>query len=254
MAISGINQYGSMYDNAYSVREKRSTEKGISGENRAEGRRGTSEGVSERNEDYLKGLQEKLSYVELEIGWSLSMKRDRRSAITVNPKLLERMQNDPEAEKRYTQTLKDIERAEQTANAYYNATGGVVERTSHWYVDENGDYSHFAYTRRDDKLNKRLREEAKKNAETLIEKTREKARKKKAEQQEQLAERAEETKKEEEKQESRQEKWSVNMQAPDAGTAEPAEKPLMEMSENVSRESSQRAGEPEAGRMLDVKL
>lgn len=104
------------------------------------------------------------------------MKRDKRAGvITVNPKLLEKMQNDPEAEKKYTQTLKDIEKAERTANAYYNSLGGCVERTSHWYVDENGEYQHFAYTRRDDRLNKKIREESQKNKEKFIEKTRKKA-------------------------------------------------------------------------------
>ena len=120
--------------------------------------------------------------MKLEAGFGLSMERDnRRGVLTVNPKLLEKMQNDPEAEKKYTQLMKDIERAEKTVDAYYNALGGCVERTSHTYIDENGKYYHFAYTRRDDRLNKRLRQEAEENAEKLIEKTREKAKEKKKE-------------------------------------------------------------------------
>ena len=68
----------------------------------------------------------------LEIGSGLSMNKDKRSGVlTVNPKLLERMQNDPEAENEFTQRMKDIERAERTVTAYYNALGGCVERTSH---------------------------------------------------------------------------------------------------------------------------
>lgn len=128
------------------------------------------------NEEYLKSLQKKVPYVKLETGFALNMKKDKRAGvITVNPELLKKMQNDPEAAKKYTQTLKDIERAEKTGDAYYNGLGGVVERTSHWYVDEEGNFSHFAYTRRDDRLNKKIRREAQEKSEELIEKNREKA-------------------------------------------------------------------------------
>lgn len=151
---------------------------------------------TENSQAYLKKIQQQVPYVKLETGYGLSMKRDKRAGvITVNPKLLEKMQNDPEAEKKYTQTLKDIERAERTANAYYNSLGGCVERTSHWYVDENGEYQHFAYTRRDDRLNKKIREETQKNKEKFIEKTRKKAAEKKKKLEENLDEKAEEIKK-----------------------------------------------------------
>lgn len=274
MAVSGISNYGNGYDNMYAAQRKKTTEKGISGEDRAGRTKGTQEGTDSRTESYLKKLQEKVPYVELETGMGLSMKRDKRSVIAVNPKLLEKMQNDPEAEKQYTETLKNIETAEKTVDAYYNALGGVVERTSHWYVDENGKYCHFAYTRRDDKLNKKLREEAKRNAEELIEKTREKARKKKEELQEQLAEKAEEAKQDDKKQDS-----SVDMQNPNADAAEAVEKLLTEKLENsesgeiylnetdmepvmeairkaehTAPESSQMTGEGAAGRLVDLKL
>lgn len=142
----------------------------------------TKSSKEESRSDYLKKLQKQVPYMKLEAGFGLSMERDnRRGVLTVNPKLLEKMQNDPEAEKKYTQLMKDIERAEKTVDAYYNALGGCVERTSHTYIDENGKYYHFAYTRRDDRLNKKLRQEAEENAEKLIEKTREKAKEKKKE-------------------------------------------------------------------------
>lgn len=176
MAVAGIgNAYGGIYESAYapSAREavkKEEAKKTETVNKQAE----ASEKVS--NEEYLKTLQKKVPYVKLETGFALNMKKDNRSGvITVNSKLLEKMQNDPEAAKKYTQTLKDIERAEKTGDAYYNALGGVVEMTSHWYVDENGNFSHFAYVRRDDKLNKKIRKEAQEKAEELIEKTREKA-------------------------------------------------------------------------------
>ncbi len=76
--------------------------------------------------------------------------------------------------------LKDIQRAEGAVSAYYNSLGGATERTSHWHIADNGEVSHFAYVRREDKLNEKLREEAEENAKKLIEKTREKARAKDA--------------------------------------------------------------------------
>ena len=69
--------------------------------------------------------------------------------------------------------LKDIQKAERAVGSHYNSLGGVTERTSHWHIDNNGNVSHYAHVRREDKLNERLREEAKENAKKLIEKNRE---------------------------------------------------------------------------------
>ena len=74
-----------------------------------------------------------------------------------------------------SQRLKDIQRAENVVSSYYNSLGGNTERTSHWNIDDNGNVSHYAHVRREDKLNERLREEANEKAKELIEKTREKA-------------------------------------------------------------------------------
>lgn len=145
----------------------------------------------------LNKLQKQRTHVKLEAGMGLSMKIDQKQgAVTINPKLLEKMQNDPEAEKQYTELIKNIEMAEKTVGAYYNAMGGYVERTSHWYIDENGKYTHFGYVRRDDKLNKKLREEAKKNAEKLVERSREKVAEKRKRLEEAMKKRLEEKRKE----------------------------------------------------------
>lgn len=184
MAITGVSNYGNAYESLYtSQRKERSEREQTGGTNRTSGGKPeTAKKVS--NEEYLKDLQKQVPYVKLQAGSGNNAKMNGKAVLDISPKLLEKMQNDPEAAKKYTQTLKDIERAEKIGDAYYNALGGVVERWSYWHIDENGKYYHFAYTRRDDKLNKKLREEAKKNAEDLIEKTRENSRKKK----EQLAE------------------------------------------------------------------
>lgn len=198
MAISGVGDYGGIYESAYASLKK---ETDVSGRKRTDGANEplkSSEGKTEAankavsNQKYLAKLQQKVSYVKLEIGSGLSMKKDNKvGTIAINPKLLEKMQNNPEAEEKYTQMIKDIERAEKTVAAYYNAMGGCVEHTSHWYIDENGKYYHFGYVYRDDKLNKKLREDAQENAGKLIEKTRENAREKKEQLEEKLEEKAE---------------------------------------------------------------
>ena len=73
------------------------------------------------------------------------------------------------------QRLKDIQKAESAVSSYYNSLGRETERTSHWHVDGNGNVSHYAHVRRQDKLSEKLREEAEENAKKLIEKNREKA-------------------------------------------------------------------------------
>ena len=131
-----------------------------------------------KSSDYLKSLQDKVPTLNLEIGYGLSGKKDNKCSVSINPKIISKMQSSPEDEEKYTQTLKDIERAEKMCSAYYNSLGCNVERTSHWYIDENGEVSHFAITRTDDKLNKKLRDKAKKKAEEQIEKMRENREKK----------------------------------------------------------------------------
>lgn len=186
MGISSVSNYGDVYENPYiSNNVRMETEK-------------KKEIKADSGHKYLKKIQSQVSYVNLEVGNALNMKRDNKvGTVTMNPKLLEKMQNDPEAERKYTQLVKDIERAEKTVNAYYNSLGGCVERSSHWYIDENGKYYHFGYTRRDDKLNKKLRLERQKNTEKWIEKSREKAREKTGELAEKREEKAVKAKEEE---------------------------------------------------------
>lgn len=207
MAVTGIgNTYNNGYENAYAVSVKKTAEK----EKTQETGSAEKEIAPVRKQDskeYLRGLQRQVSDVTLETGSALNMKRDNKmGTVTINPKLLERMQNDPEAEKKYTQLIKDIERAEQTATAYYNSMGGCVERSSHWYIDENGQYTHFAYTRRDDRRNKKLRKEARENAERLVEKNRERAIEKRKKLKEALDKRLEEKRVEAEEKEGQGDK------------------------------------------------
>ena len=139
----------------------------------------TSEPVKTNNtestSDYLSKLQKQVPYMTLEVGSGLSMARDNKvNTLAVNPKLLEKMQNDPEKAKEYTQRLKDIENAQKFVDGYMKAKGSKT-KFSHWYVDENGNYSHIAYYEHDNTFYKKLSEKSRENIEKHIEKTREKA-------------------------------------------------------------------------------
>lgn len=138
-------------------------------------------------DEYVRKLQKQVKDLSLEVGTGLNTKKDNMvGAVTINPKLLEKMQNDPKAEREYTQMLQGIQRAESIVGSYYNSIGNVVERTSHWYMDENGNLVSFGHVRIENKLDKELRKQADENAKKLIEKTREKAKEKAEELQERL--------------------------------------------------------------------
>jgi len=65
---------------------------------------------------------------------------------------------------------------------------GSTTKFSHWYVDENGNYSHIAYYEHDNTFYKKLSAKSRENIEKHIEKTREKAAEKQKEFQEKLEE------------------------------------------------------------------
>lgn len=253
MAITGVGNWNT-YEGVY-ISQKKEPDKGkdvsdISGQKETEN---TEKSRETDHQNYLAKLQEKVSYLELEQGCGLSMTRDNRTSLTIHPKLLEKMQNDPEAEKKYTQTIKDIERAERTATAYYNALGGCVERTSHWYMDENGKYCHFAYTRRDDRLNKMLRAQAKENMEKRIEKTRENARKKAKELAEKLEEKAD--KKLSEKLENTENR-DVILNETETGMLVETIKEMEEIEEHPVKTSEDRGQEEKeiTGKKVDIRV
>ncbi len=157
----------------------------------------TKTGNTESTSDYLSKLQKQVPYMTLEIGSGLSMARDNKvNTLAVNPKLLEKMQNDPEKAKEYTQRLKDIENAQKFVDSYMRAKGSTT-KFSHWYVDENGNYSHIAYYEHDNTFYKKLSEKSRENIEKHIEKTREKTVEKQKEFQEKLEEKRTEKENEE---------------------------------------------------------
>ena len=157
--------------------------------------------------DYANGLAKLVPSVDFKVGNACSSAKNGKS-LTVNPKLLEKMQNDPEKEKDMKDMIKGVESMSKLAESMAKASGWTIVY-QHSYIDENGKYHCRMQTRNDGmlKLSDKLREERKKNSEKLLEKTKEKA----AEKQEELQESLEgnKTKTEEKKTDREQEKSGI---------------------------------------------
>lgn len=148
----------------------------------------TGSSKSKSTSDYVNELAKLAPSVEFKVGYSFSTAKSGKT-LTVNPKLLEKMQNDPEQEKEMKELIKGVESAIKMMDSINKASGWTVVY-KHSYIDENGKYRSIALTRNDFMLNMsdKLREERKKNSEKLIEKTKEKAVEKKEELEEALKE------------------------------------------------------------------
>ena len=128
--------------------------------------------------DYLSILQKQTPYIKLRAGSGLNQKKNNQvNVVDISPKLLEKMKKDPEAAKKYSQRLKDVEAAYKWADSYHKMKGNTVV-CRHGYVDEDGNFSNFAYVKKNDGLNEKLRKEAEENAKNQIEKNRETIKKK----------------------------------------------------------------------------
>ncbi|NBJ94611.1 DUF6033 family protein [Parablautia muri] len=134
---------------------------------------------SRSTSDYVNELAKLVPSLELKIGNSFSTAKSGKT-LTINPQLLEKMQNDPEKEKEMKELIKGVESAVNMLESVNKASGWTVVY-KHCYIDENGKFRSMAYLRNDFMLNMsdKLREERKKNSEKLIEKTKEKAAEKK---------------------------------------------------------------------------
>ena len=197
MTITGVNNYSSVYENTYALSRKETAKKEETKETAAT-QKNAETAKSGGNEEYLKNLQKQVPYIKLQTGYGLNTSNDSKvNVVSVNPKLLEKMQNDPQAAKEYTQRLKDVESATKWVDNFEKSMGYTAV-CRHGYVDENGNFSSFAVVVRKDEMNEKLRKEAQENAEERIEKSREKAREN-AEKLEKKAEEAKESEKSEEK-------------------------------------------------------
>ena len=141
--------------------------------------------------EYANELAKLVPSVEFKVGNSFSTAKNGKT-LTVNPQLLEKMQNDPEKEKEMKELIRGVESAVNMLESVNKASGWTVVY-KHSYIDENGKYRSIAYLRNDFMLNMsdKLREERRKNSEKLIERTKEKAAEKREELEETLKGKAE---------------------------------------------------------------
>ena len=125
--------------------------------------------------DYANRLAKLVPSVDFRIGNACSSAKNGKS-LTVNPKLLEKMQNDPEKEKDMKDLIKGVEFMTKLSESIAKASGWTIVY-QHSYIDENGKYYLRMQTRNDGmlKLSDKLRKERQENSEKLIEKSKEKA-------------------------------------------------------------------------------
>lgn len=114
--------------------------------------------------------------VKFGIGEGLSTAKSGLT-LTINPKLLEKMQNDPSVESEMKDLIKGVESATKLVESVHKANGSTTVYR-HGYIDVNGKYWSCAYTVKKDPVNGKLRKKAKEDTEKHIEKVREHNRKK----------------------------------------------------------------------------
>ncbi len=143
---------------------------------------------SKNTAEYANGLAKLVPSVDFKVGNVCSSAKSGKS-LTVNPQLLEKMQNDSEKARDMEDMIKGVESMSKLAEGIAKATGWTIVY-QHSYIDENGKYHCRMQTRNDGmlKLSDKLREERKKNSEKLLERAKEKAAEKKEKLEETLEE------------------------------------------------------------------
>ena len=117
---------------------------------------------SKNTAEYANGLAKLVPSVDFKVGNACSSAKNGKS-LTVNPKLLEKMQNDPEKEKDMKDMIKGVESMSKLAESMAKASGWTIVY-QHSYIDENGNY-HCRMQGRNDgmlKMSAKMREERKK--------------------------------------------------------------------------------------------
>ena len=206
MAMEITNSYHNAYENTYAAQKQQETAKQKAASKQEAAERaaaqknsGTESGKAKSTAEYMKGLEKLAPSVEFRMGNSYATDKTGKT-LTINPKLLEKMQSNPAMEKKMKELIQGVEKMTQWRENMCRASGRVVVYR-HSYIDANGKYSHTAMTIKKDELNEKLRREAEENAKKQIEKTRENVRKKAELLAEQLEEKAEEAKKTKDSQE-----------------------------------------------------
>ena len=134
---------------------------------------------TEKTTDYANELAKLVPSVDFRVGNSIPSAKSGKT-LTINPKLLEKMQNDPAQEKETKELIRGVEFATKLIDSIHKASGWTVVYR-HSYIDENGKYCAMSCVRNDFmlKMSDKLREERRKNSEKLLEKSKAKAAEKK---------------------------------------------------------------------------
>lgn len=93
---------------------------------------------TKKTTDYVSGLAKLVPSVDFKVGNVCSPAKSGKS-LTVNPKLLEEMQKNPEKEKDMKDMIKGVESMSKLAESIAKATGWTIVY-QHSYIDENGQY------------------------------------------------------------------------------------------------------------------
>ncbi len=194
MAMEITNNYNA-YENIYAAQKQQETAKQKAASKQevseiaaAQKNSNTESSKAKSTAEYMKELEKLAPSVEFRMGSSYATDPTGET-LTINPKLLEKMQSDPAMEKKMKELIGGVEKMTKIVDSYYKAVG-VTTVYRHSYIDANGKYSCIAFSVKKDKLNEKLRKEAEENAKKQIEKTRENARKKTEQLKEQLEEKA----------------------------------------------------------------
>ena len=194
MAMEINSAYNNVYESAYAAQKQETAKKqAASGKETSETASAqknstTGNDKAKSTAGYAKELEKLVPSVEFRVGNACVSAQSGKS-LTVNPKLLEKMQNDPKTKKDMEDMIKGVESMSKLAEGLTKASGWTIVY-QHSYIDENGKYHCRMQTRNDGmlKLSDKLREERKKNSEKLLEKSKEKATEKREELQKALEE------------------------------------------------------------------
>ena len=233
MAMEITNNYNA-YENVYAT-QKQQTEKKQAASGKETSETAAAQKNSEAGNDkaksvasYVKKLEKLVPSVEFRVG-NACLSAQSGKSLTVNPKLLEKMQNDPKTKKDMEDMIKGVESMSKLAENLAKASGWTIVY-QHSYIDENGKY-HCRMQGRNDgmlKLSDKLREERRRNSEKLIEKSKEKA----AEKEKELEGNKIET--EEKKEDGEQEKSGITI-VKENTLLEKAEQMILEKLENSEK-------------------
>ena len=237
MAMEITNNYNA-YENVYAT-QKQQTEKKQAASGKETSETAAAQKNSEAGNDkaksvasYVKKLEKLVPSVEFRVG-NACLSAQSGKSLTVNPKLLEKMQNDPKTKKDIEDMIKGVESMSKLAENLAKASGWTIVY-QHSYIDENGKY-HCRMQGRNDgmlKLSDKLREERRRNSEKLIEKSKEKAAEKEKELEEALEGNKIET--EEKKADGEQEKSGITI-VKENTLLEKAEQMILEKLENSEK-------------------